>query len=490
MFFLPRKSCGTVALSSALLFSSYGISTTASADVMLGASLPSDGFSRQIIADFNNVIPKDLAYVNVFSAFSHDWDNLYWQSLNVVSEGATPMISWMPIDLQRPDDNLLPEIAIGMWDDYLDLWGTKLIAWVNSYPETDKPRLAIRFAHEFNGNWYPYSNTPIAYSAAWQHIHDKFEAMGVNQHVDWVWSASKTNVDDYDDFSVYYPGDAYVDWTSLDGYNWGSNYRPDGWSSFGEIFNNAYLDMVENFPDKPIMIAETGSAEPSDLPNVDYGMYGDNSDAGESKSEWIAGMLSHIESEYPAVRALSLFNINKELGWAIHQEIDSGLDAWIEGTQSPHYTSELIVASEMQTTEGMHSIAVFEQLNSVEALTEIQLASASDFATTSEPASVFDDAESSVVAIKNDKRSKNKKKTTTKSSTQKNVGITNLSQLKQRPGKQQKRIDSDEQRELAKSKKPKRMNPEKGRLFSEKLRNLTPKERKKFRKLKMSVLDY
>ena len=94
-------------------------SSSAHADVMLGASLPNDGFSRQVISDFNSVSPKSLAYVNVYSAFSHDWDNLYWQSSNVVAEGATPMITWMPIDLTRRTDNLLPEIALGYWDDYL-----------------------------------------------------------------------------------------------------------------------------------------------------------------------------------------------------------------------------------------------------------------------------------------------------------------------------------------------------------------------------------
>ena len=324
-------------------FASY--TSVVQAEVMLGASLPNDGFSRQVIADFNNVSPKKLAYVNVYSAFSHDWDNLYWQSSNVVAEGATPMITWMPVDLARQNDNLLPEIVLGYWDDYLSEWGTKLIAWVNMYPESERPRLAIRFGHEFNGNWYPYSNTPISYKAAWQHIHDLFETMGVNEHVDWVWSASKTNVDDYNDFTVYYPGDEYVDWTSLDGYNWGSNYTSQGWTSFKDVFASSYEVMVSNYPSKPIMIGETASAEPSDLPNPDYGMYGDDTDAFESKSVWIKNMLSDLETTFPAVRALSIFNINKELSWSMSTAYNTGLDGWIDGTQSAHFTSDLLVAS-------------------------------------------------------------------------------------------------------------------------------------------------
>ncbi len=317
----------------------------ASADVMLGASLPNDGFSREVISDFNAVVPKNLSYVNVFTSFSHDWDNLYWQSKNVVAEGAMPMITWMPIDLQRRSENLLPEIAFGMWDDYLNQWGTKLLAWVNMYPESERPRLAIRFAHEFNGNWYPYSNTPDFYQAAWIHIHDMFETMGVNDHVDWVWSASRTNVDDYNDFTRYYPGDNYVDWTSLDGYNWGSNYIAGNWSTFSDIFDEPYTILVNNYPEKPIMIAETGSAEPSDLPNRYYGMYGDNADATQSKSFWTADMLSQLESNFPAIRALTMFNINKELNWSMSEEYNTGLDSWISGSQSDYFTTDIIIAS-------------------------------------------------------------------------------------------------------------------------------------------------
>jgi len=328
------------------LLTSFSFSSNLKADVMLGASLPNDGFSRHVISDFNSQSSKDLAFVNVYSAFSHDWDNLYWQSTNVFAEGAMPMISWMPIDLERREDNLLPEIAIGLWDEYLHTWGTQLLAWVNSYPENERPRLSIRFAHEFNGNWYPYSNSPEGFQAAWQHIHELFEQLGVNQHVDWIWSISKTSYDDYGDPSVYYPGDNYVDWTAIDGYNWGSNYSVNGWASFTEVFTNAYLDMISQYPTKPIMISETASAEPTDLPNPEYGMYGDDSDEFESKSLWISNMLRDIESDFPAIRAIALFNINKELSWSISEATNTGLDAWSVGVYSSHYTADYLIVDD------------------------------------------------------------------------------------------------------------------------------------------------
>ena len=35
----------------------------------------------------------------------------------------------------------------------------------------------------------------------------------------------------------YYPGDEYVDWTGVDGYNWG--VRNGGWQSFEQVFRKS-----------------------------------------------------------------------------------------------------------------------------------------------------------------------------------------------------------------------------------------------------------
>ena len=43
------------------------------------------------------------------------------------------------------------------------------------------------------------------------------------------------------DLASLYPGDEYVDWTGLDGYNWGTNpAKPDGWTSFDQLFSSTY----------------------------------------------------------------------------------------------------------------------------------------------------------------------------------------------------------------------------------------------------------
>ena len=328
----------------AAMAAALSLSTQTSAEVMTGAFVPGNAWNQQAIADLNANLPKSMAFINVFSSFSANWDHLYWQSSKIVNEGMVPLISWMPVDLSRSNDNLLPEIALGSWDSYIDLWGTKLVAWVNSYPIENRPSVMLRFGHEFNGTWYPYGNSPSWYVAAWQHIHDRFEAAGVNEHIEWVWSANNVNVDSVNDMTQYYPGDSYVDWTSIDGYNWGSNFSWSSWDSFNDVFASAYSTLVTNYPEKPILIAETGSAEPHDIPDPSWGQNGDNSDAGEDKDVWTANMMSSIENDFPAIRALALFNINKELDWSLTESGNTGLQGYIGGMLSSHFTSDLLSA--------------------------------------------------------------------------------------------------------------------------------------------------
>jgi len=331
-------------ITKSLVAASLLASSAASADVMLGAYVPGDGFSTGAIIELNSTIPKPVAFVNLFSSFSHNWDHLYWQTSNIVAEGAMPLITWMPIDLDRPDTNILGEIIEGKHDEYIDLWGAKLLAWINQYALKDKPKIMLRFGHEFNGNWYSYGNSPFYFQAAWQYIHDKFETSGANIHLEWVWSANNVSVDDYDDLTVYYPGDSFVDWTSIDGYNFGSNYSWTSWESFTDLFSDAYLTLIREYPEKPIMIAEIGSAEESDLPDPSMGQFGDNSDAHNSKELWIANFLTELESSFPAVRAISWFNNNKELGWSITQHGNTGISSYIAGVQSDHFTTDFLSA--------------------------------------------------------------------------------------------------------------------------------------------------
>src|SRR4029078_175624 len=89
------------------------------------------------------------------------------------------------------------------------------------------------------------------------------------------------------------PGEGSVDWTALDGYNWGTNpAAPLGWRSFDQLFADSYAQIAEYAaPSKPMMIPEVGSSE-----------------QGGDKAAWISDALARVPATYPQVRALVWFD--------------------------------------------------------------------------------------------------------------------------------------------------------------------------------------
>ncbi|RVU84714.1 hypothetical protein EOL70_10705 [Leucothrix sargassi] len=326
-----NKQTLCIALSCALF------STTLSADTSVGAYVNNDGWSLTTIDQFNADTARNATTINLFSTFSSDWDYLSQPASNIVSRSATPIITWMPYDNGTGDTDVLAQITSGERDAYIDNWIEGFINWRNSYPADQQPSIMLRFGHEFNGNWYPWGNQPEALVAAWKHLHQRFTAAGINDHVSWIWCANNVDVDDHSDISLYYPGDAYVDWLSLDGYNWGSNYSFTRWKSFDETFSQQYVKMVNSFPNKPIMLAEVGSAEPHDVPDSTWGQDGDDSDVAESKDAWVADMMQSIENNYPAIKSIVWFNTNKELSWALNLDGNTGLSAYNNAVMGDYF---------------------------------------------------------------------------------------------------------------------------------------------------------
>jgi beta-mannanase len=107
-----------------------------------------------------------------------------------------------------------------------------------------------------NGDWFPWDegvngNTPGQFVQAWRHVHDIASAVGAT-NVTWVWCPNVTPINNLGEF---YPGDAYVDWTCLDGYNWGTdpNGHLIGWQTFDQIYHSAYQAVLAIAPSKPLM---------------------------------------------------------------------------------------------------------------------------------------------------------------------------------------------------------------------------------------------
>ena len=150
----------------------------------------------------------------------------------IVSQGSMPMITWMsipatggnPLGCGDPNWNL-DSIISGSHDDFI----TQFAEGIASYPHT----VFLRWGHEMNVNqysWAGYCNGANAeattkFVAAYRHIHDIFMQQGAT-NVKFVWSPNYQSFPDsagdgWNDIENYYPGDDYVDWIGVVGYNWG-----------------------------------------------------------------------------------------------------------------------------------------------------------------------------------------------------------------------------------------------------------------------------
>jgi beta-mannanase len=243
----------------------------------------------------------------------------------VVARGAMPMVTWEPGDWTQGASQpryALRKIANGRYDGYVRRWARDAAAWRKPF--------YLRFAHEMNGHWYPWSagvngNTAAEYVAAWRRVYTIFRKEGA-KNVRWVWSPNVKSKDGTP-FGRFYPGAAYVDWVGLDGYNWGTSRPGHRWRRFSEIFGHSYKELTA-MTNKPMMIAETASAE-----------------SGGNKAAWIrSGLLVQVPKRFPRVRAVIWFHRNNEAkseaDWRVNSS-EASLEAFSKVAASPLYQRKL-----------------------------------------------------------------------------------------------------------------------------------------------------
>ena len=143
-------------------------------------------------------------------------------------------------------------VTSGTYDGYLTSLASAVHAW--------GAPLLLRYAHEMNGNWYPWAasvngNTPASYVASWRHVHDIFVRAGAT-NVLWVWSPNAGGPTPITDV---YPGDDYIDIIGMDGYNRGNG--TSGYQSPASVFGSLLTAVHSVAPSKPVLINETGTSE-------------------------------------------------------------------------------------------------------------------------------------------------------------------------------------------------------------------------------------
>src|SRR3954451_6933871 len=165
---------------------------------------------------------------------------------NIRQHGAIPFFSWssqsIPWAASEPDFQL-SDVISGTYDSYIRSFASAAKAWGHPF--------FLRFNWEMNGTWFVWSerangNQPGEYVTAWRHVHDIFTSVGAN-NASWVWCPYVDPNSRLLPLASQYPGDSYVDWTCLDGFNWGTNpaATTPGWRSFDRIFSTTYHQITD-----------------------------------------------------------------------------------------------------------------------------------------------------------------------------------------------------------------------------------------------------
>jgi hypothetical protein len=244
------------------------------------------------------------------------------------NEGSVPSISWNPTSMGT-------DTATGAYDAYLIGFAQNLKTFLAGpdgvYGNGDDRRVYLRLAWEMNGDWFNWmpawdgddiqvaGTTPIgpqgcsalaskeaAFVASWRHIHDVIVGQGLDsKHLAWDFSVNAGDADTgwCDDYSTargtglmehLFPGDAYVDWIGIDGYNWDAKTSPS--SVFGLTASR-----LRAISKRPLGVDEVGTSGSTTYP----------------KAQWINDYFSYLGAN--GYRKSTWFNIDKEEPWAVFQ---------------------------------------------------------------------------------------------------------------------------------------------------------------------------
>lgn len=313
------------------------IPATALGSIRLGAYTPYAPAEGKVLDEYTQMVGRKPDIVMFYRDFVVPLMTDQ-QMANLKARQEVPMITWEP---DQPGSGFpvadLSGIASGQYDTYIRQAAQRAKEYSSE--------VMIRFAHEMNISAMPWGpgkegNVGSTYIEAWRHIVSIFRQEGAT-NVKWVWSP---NVDwGGVPFAQYFPGDSWVDYVALDGYNWGT-VGTEAWQSMSRLFAASYATLTQ-MSSKPVIISETSSGE-----------------VGGSKAAWIReGFLHTIPENFPRVYAVIWFNAVAEEDWRINTS-PSALEAYREVVANSLYggtaPAPAPIAAEQPESSEIQSVTV------------------------------------------------------------------------------------------------------------------------------------
>jgi hypothetical protein len=242
---------------------------------------------------------RDPRILHVFYA----WTDTLPRDIPWLPDKAYPLVSWRATHYA--------DILDGSHDDLIARNARRL-------RRLGRPVL-LRWGWEMNGDWYPWGaanngRDASGYVRCWRRLHDIFADEGAG-NVSWVWSPNWNDspAEDWNAMQEYYPGDDYVDWVGVSGYNLRRELP-------AKLFEPIYARFAAR---KPLMITEVGA--------VDRG--------GSTKADWI-GLFAEWVGRHLAVGAVAWFDTDTHPGYEEKWRVDTdaaALAAYKAMVNAPHF---------------------------------------------------------------------------------------------------------------------------------------------------------
>jgi hypothetical protein len=278
------------------LLEAYGLPQGGSV-VGLQFAFRSMDYAREVdsnVAAFRSQTGVRPAVVGAYFDFAARADKLGIFLRAVRAQACVPSVTLDPKYYGRDDTRyqktFLHRIESGLFD-------AELSAWARELADFAQPVL-LRFAHEMNGDWYPYGgggdadgnghpDGPEAFIRAWKHVHDLFSAEGATNLI-WVFCP---NGEDFPERGWnrpfgYYPGDAYADLIFVDAYEHHEKRTQSLESAMAH-----FLGELGGF------LRQRPAAGDSSLPAFGLGEFGTNRKDPAAKAEWYRQSLGYLGEE-------------------------------------------------------------------------------------------------------------------------------------------------------------------------------------------------
>ena len=242
-------------------------------------------------------------------------------------DGRVMMLTMQPWFYGDRDSNIIiPQIINGDYDAYIKKWAQDV--------KSVKEPIYIRFANEMNGDWDPwcawfFAKDEDLYKEAWKRVHTIFKNEGATNAL-FVFNPHDRSYPNFkwNNAHLYYPGDDYVDWVGLTGYNNGTSFKGDVWRSFDDIYFNNYNEYMKFYSQKPFMVTEFSCNE-----------------IGGNKADWIRKGFTSFKN-MPNIKMAVWFD-QVDMLWQYNiDSSQSALDAFKEALKNPHFSTKSVYISQ------------------------------------------------------------------------------------------------------------------------------------------------